>query len=129
TLSPMADLRQIWSARVVGIEGALDARARTVPVVVRVDDPYEGADPPRRLPLVPNMQVQLSFSGASMTGLIPSPEAALHGDMVRILGPDDLLELRPVTAAFAQDGRVVIAAGLSPGDRVVIDDIAPAIPG
>ena len=128
TLSPLADPRQIWSARVVGIEGALDARARTVPVVVRVDDPYEGADPPRRLPLVPNMQVQLSFSGAPMTGLISIPEAALHGDMVRILGPDDLLELRPVTAAFAQDGRVVIAAGLSPGERVVIDDIAPAIP-
>ncbi len=40
TLSPMADPRQIWSARVVGIEGVLDARARTVPVVVRVDDPY-----------------------------------------------------------------------------------------
>lgn len=129
TLSPLADPRQIWSARVVEIEGALDARARTVPVVVRVDDPYEGAAPPRRLPLVPNMQVQLSFSGASMTGLIAIPEAALHGDMVRILGPDDLLELRPVNAAFAQDGRVVIAAGLSPGDRVVIDDIAPAIPG
>lgn len=129
TLSPLADPRQIWSARVVGIEGALDARARTVPIVVRVDDPYEGADPPRRLPLVPNMQVQIAFSGASMTGLIAIPEAALHGDMVRILGPDDLLELRPVTAAFAQDGRVVITAGLSPGDRVVIDDIAPAIPG
>lgn len=129
TLSPLADPRQIWSARVVGIEGALDARARTVPVVVIVDDPYEGADPPRRLPLVPNMQVQLSFSGASMTGLIAIPEAALHGDMVRILGPDDLLELRPVAAAFAQDGRVVIAAGLAPGDRVVINDIAPAIPG
>ncbi|WP_085047356.1 MULTISPECIES: efflux RND transporter periplasmic adaptor subunit [Rhodobacterales] len=129
TLSPLSDPTQIWTSRVVRIEGALDARARTVPVVVRVDDPYEGADPPRRLPLVPNMQVQLSFSGASMTGLIPIPEAALHGDMVRILGPDDLLELRPVTAAFAQDGRVVIAAGLSPGDRVVIDDIAPAIPG
>ena len=64
-----------------------------------------------------------------MTGLIAIPEAALHGDMVRILGPEDLLELRPVTAAFAQDGRVVIAAGLSPGERVVIDDIAPAIPG
>jgi len=37
--------------------------------------------------------------------------------------------LRPVAAAFAQNGRVVIAEGLSPGDRVVIDDIAPAIPG
>ncbi len=129
TLSPLPDPNQVWPARVSRIEGALDPRARTVPVVVTVDDPYVGADPPRRLPLVPNMQVQLSFSGAPLTGAIAIPEAALHGGMVRIAGPDDLLDLRPVAAAFAQDGRVVIAEGLSPGDRVVIDDIAPAIPG
>ncbi|MFP5509991.1 MAG: efflux RND transporter periplasmic adaptor subunit [Alphaproteobacteria bacterium] len=129
TLNPLSDPTQIWTAHVARIEGALDARARTVPVVVIVDDPYEGADPPRRLPLVPNTQVQVAFSGASISGLIAIPEAALHGGMVRILGPDDLLELRTVTAAFAQEGRIVITNGLSPGDRVVIDDIVPAIPG
>jgi multidrug efflux pump subunit AcrA (membrane-fusion protein) len=129
TLSPLSDPSQTWPARVTRIEGALDARARTVPVVVTVDAPYEGADPPRRLPLVPNMQVKLAFSGASLTGAIALPEAALHGGFVRVAGADDLLELRPVTAAFAQDGRVVIAEGLVPGERVVIDDIAPAIPG
>ena len=48
---------------------------------------------------------------------------------MRVVGPDDLLELRQVTTAFAQDGRVIITEGLSPGDRVVIDDIVPAIPG
>jgi len=129
TLSPLSDEAQTWPARVSRIEGALDARARTVPIVVTVDDPYAGADPPRRLPLVPNMQVQLSFSGAPMTAAIAIPEAALHMGMVRLVGQDDVLELRPVTAAFAQDGRVVVAEGLAPGDRVVVDDIAPAIPG
>jgi multidrug efflux pump subunit AcrA (membrane-fusion protein) len=129
TLSPFSDPAQIWSARVSRLEGALDARARTVPVVVTVDDPYAGADPPHRLPLVPNMRVQLVFAGATMSEVITIPEAALHAGMVRIAGPDDLLELRPVTAAFAQDGRVVIAAGLAPGDRLVLDDIVPAIPG
>jgi multidrug efflux pump subunit AcrA (membrane-fusion protein) len=128
-LSPVSDPAQLWPARVSRIEGALDARARTVPVVVTVDAPYEGADPPRRLPLVPNMQVQLAFSGAPLSGVITIPEAALHAGMVRIAGTDDLLELRSVTAAFAQGGRVVITEGLSPGDRVVIDDIAPAISG
>jgi multidrug efflux pump subunit AcrA (membrane-fusion protein) len=129
TLSPLSDPAQVWAARVMRIEGALDARARTVPVVVMVDDPYEGADPPRRLPLVPNMQVGLTFQGAPLTGVIAIPEAALHGGQLRVVGTDDLLELRPVVMAFAQGGRVVIAEGLSPGDRVVIDDIAPAIPG
>ena len=129
TLSPLSGPAQEWSARVSRIEGALDGRARTVPVVVTVDDPYKGADPPRRLPLVPNMQVQLSFAGAPLKGAIAIPEAALHAGMVRAVSADDLLELRPVTAAFGQDGRVIIAEGLVPGDRVVIDDIAPAIPG
>ncbi|KPQ01203.1 MAG: Multidrug resistance efflux pump [Rhodobacteraceae bacterium HLUCCA12] len=129
TLSPLSDPMQEWSARVARIEGGLDARARTVPVVVTVDDPYEGADPPRRIPLVPNMRAGLSFGGAPLTGAIVIPDSALHGTTVRTVGPDDRLVLRPVTTAFAQDGRVVIAEGLSPGDRVVIDDIAPAIPG
>jgi multidrug efflux pump subunit AcrA (membrane-fusion protein) len=129
SLSPLSDPAQVWPARVVRIEGALDARARTVPVVVMVDDPYEGADPPRRLPLVSNMQVGLTFQGARLTGVIAIPETALHGGQLRVVGTDDLLELRPVVMAFAQGGRVVIAEGLSPGDRVVIDDIAPAIPG
>ena len=75
------------------------------------------------------MQVQLSFAGAPLIGVLAIPEAALHGRMVLVLGPGDLLELRPVPAGFAQDGSVVIPEGLPPGDRVVIDDIAPAIPG
>ncbi|APO88113.1 efflux RND transporter periplasmic adaptor subunit [Marivivens sp. JLT3646] len=129
TLSPLSDQSQTWPARVTRIEGALDARARTVPVVVTVDAPYEDADPPHRLPLVPNMQVQLSFAGATLMGAIAIPEAALHGGFVRVAGADDLLELRPVIATFAQEGHVVIAEGLASGDRVVIDDIAPAIPG
>jgi len=129
TLSPLADPAQTWPARVSRIESALDARARTVPVVVTVDDPYSGADPPQRLPLVPNMQVGLSFAGAPVTGSIAIPEAAIHAGIVRIIGADGLLELRPVTPAFTQQGRAVLTDGLSPGDRVILDDIAPAIPG
>jgi multidrug efflux pump subunit AcrA (membrane-fusion protein) len=129
TLSPLSDPTQDWPARVSRLEGALDARARTVPVVVTIDAPYAGADPPRRLPLVPNMQVQLAFVGTPLTQVITIPESTLHAGTVRVAGPDDRLELRPVTAAFAQEGRVVISSGLAEGDRVVLDDIAPAIPG
>ncbi|WP_108482041.1 efflux RND transporter periplasmic adaptor subunit [Oceaniglobus ichthyenteri] len=129
TLTPLADPTQIWTARVTRIEGALDARARTVPVVITVDDPYAGAQPPLRLPLVPNMQVQLTLSGAPLTDIIAIPDSAVHGDLVRLVGPDGQLQLRPVTPAFAQGGRVVLTDGLAPGDRVVLDDITPAIPG
>lgn len=78
--------------------------------------------------LVPTTQVQIALSGAPLASSVAIPEAALPGGRVR-LGPDDLLELRPVTAAVAQDGRVVIAGRLVSGDREVVDDIAPSIPG
>ncbi|WP_424990573.1 efflux RND transporter periplasmic adaptor subunit [Fluviibacterium sp. S390] len=129
TLSPLADPAQVWAARVSRVEGVLDARARTVPVVVTVDDPYRDADPPHRLPLVPNMQVSVTLTGAPLPEVLAIPEAAFHAGMVRVVGDGNKLDLREVTQAFAQDGRVVIAEGLVAGDRVVVDDIAPAIPG
>ena len=128
-VSPIADPDQIWSGRVTRVEGALDARARTVPVVVTIADPYAGADPPLRLPLVPNMQVRVALIGAPVPDVVTVPEAVLHGGIVLVADADDRLELRPVTPGFAQDGRIVITQGLAPGDRVVIDAIAPAIPG
>ena len=128
-VSPIADPAQIWSGRVTRVEGTLDARARTVPVVVTIADPYESADPPNRLPLVPNMQVRIALTGAPLLEVVTVPEAALHGGIVLVADADDRLELRQVTPGFEQDGRIVIAQGLVPGDRVVIDAIAPAIPG
>ncbi|PVH28817.1 efflux RND transporter periplasmic adaptor subunit [Pararhodobacter oceanensis] len=129
TLSPLADPSQLWAARVSRIEGAVDARARSVPVVVTVEAPYAGANPPQRLPLVPNMQVNLTFAGAPIADAFALPEAALHAGMLRIVGPDNRLELRPVTPEFTQNGRVVLTQGLVAGERVVLDDIALAIPG
>lgn len=125
----VADPEQVWQGRVTRIEGALDARARTVPVVVEIADPYRGALPPLRLPLVPNMRVAVMLRGPELTQAIAIPQGALHGDLVYLVGDGDRLELRPVTVAFRQDGIAVIADGLTQGDRIVTDDIAPAIPG
>lgn len=128
-LRPIADPSQVWQGRVTRVEGALDPQARTVPVVVEIADPYAGANPPLRLPLVPNLQVEVTLTGAVLPDAVTIPEAALHGAQVFVIGADDRLELRAVTPAFRQDGLAVIAEGLAPGARVVLDDIAPAIPG
>lgn len=123
------DPTQVWEGEVTRIEAALDPRARTVPVVIVVDDPYGGANPPLRLPLVPNMYVEVTLTGAAMPQALVIPESALHGGFAYLADGENRLELRAVTAAFRQDGHVVIAAGLAAGDRLVLDDIAPAIPG
>lgn len=128
-LHPLSDPSQVWQAEVARVEGALDPRARSVPVVVTVQRPYADASPPLRLPLVPNLQVEVMLTGLPLSGVLTVPEGALHGDVVYLAAPDDTLVLRPVTVAFRQDGLAVIRDGLSPGERVVVDDIAPALPG
>lgn len=128
-VSLVADPSQIWPASIARVEGALDPRARTVPVVVRIEEPYASAAPPLRMPLVPNMRVEITLTGPPVKDAVVIPDAALHGDLVYIVTADDRLDLRPVRVAFRQNGVAVIAEGLAAGDRVVLDDIAPAIPG
>ena len=130
TVRLVSDPAQTWAGQVVRVENALDPRARSVPVVVAVDDPYAGANPPRRLPLVPNMYVELVLSGPQGPALISLPDSAIHqGDIVYIRNDDGRLDPRPVTVAWLQDGQAILADGIRPGEAIILDDLIPAIPG
>jgi multidrug efflux pump subunit AcrA (membrane-fusion protein) len=129
-VSLIADPSQSWQGRLVRVEGALEPQARSVPVVVAVDDPYAGADPPARLPLVPNMYVEVTLTGPGGPPRVSVPDHAVHGgDTLYLRDPDGRLELRAVTLAFRQRGLAVIESGLEPGEAVVTSDLVPAIPG
>ncbi|MGC9370158.1 MAG: efflux RND transporter periplasmic adaptor subunit [Paracoccaceae bacterium] len=129
-LTLVSDRSQSWEARVVRVGNALDPQARSVPVTVSVADPYAGMNPPERLPLVPNMYVELTLTGPAGARRIRLPDHAMHeGGIVYLRDAEGRLELRPVEVAFRQDGYAVIDAGLSPGEEVVLDDLTPAIPG
>lgn len=56
------------------------------------------------------------------------PRLALHGDLVYLV-EDGRLAIQPVTVAARQPEYVVIDQGLSPGARVVVSDLSPAIEG
>lgn len=126
----VSDRGQRWQGRVIRVENALDPQARSVPVVIGVDAPYAGTNPPLRLPLVPNMYVEVTLSGPPGPARITLPASALHeGDTIYLRDDEGRLELRTVEPAWRQDGTVVIASGLSPGAEVILDDIVPALPG
>lgn len=129
TVEPLANPGQMWPGRLTRVEPALDPRARTVQAVIEIADPYEGARPPERIPLVPNLQVAVTLTGPALPGVIAIPAGALHGDTVYLADAADRLELRSVTLAFRQGDLAVIGAGLAAGERLVLDDIAPALPG
>lgn len=129
TLWPVIAPDEHWPGRITRVEGALDPRARTAQVVVGVNDPYGDASAATRLPLVPNLQVEVVLSAPEVPDLIVIPETALHGDAVYVLDAQSQLVVQPVSIAFRQDGLAVIASGLEGGERLILDDVAPAIPG
>lgn len=126
----VSDPGQVWPGRVIRVENALDPQARSVPVVVAVDDPYADARPPMRLPLVPNMYVEAVLTGPAGAPVISLPASAVHeGDTVYLRDAEGRLALREVEIGWRQGGIAVIATGLAAGDEVILDDIVPALPG
>ena len=57
------------------------------------------------------------------------PASALHQGELYLADDQDRLVRRPVSVAFQQRDLAVIEAGLAPGERVVLDDMQPAIEG
>jgi len=101
-----------------------------VPAVIAVDAPYDSANPPARLPLVPNMYVEVTLTGPEGAPMIVLPAQAVHGgDTVYLRDAEGRLEMRDVIVAWTQAGESVISEGLDAGDEVILDDIVPALPG
>ena len=118
-----------WPGRIARVEGGLDPRLRTVQVVVAVDEPYRNAAPPERPPLVRNMYVEVELTGRPLPGMAVVPAAAVHEGNVYVLDGEDRLTLRAVEIAYRQNGLAIVGEGLAGGERVVIDDLVPAIAG
>jgi len=118
-----------WNARFARISDTIDPVSRTVGVIVAVDNPYAKAVLGVRPPLTKNMFVEVELRGKPRPRQIVVPRAALHDGVVYTAGPDNRLKRRAVDIAFFQTNFAVLHKGLSPGDRIVITDLIPAVDG
>jgi RND family efflux transporter MFP subunit len=125
-----AGTRHTWPARVVRTEGEIDARSRMVHAVARVDDPYGRRAGDDRPPLAVGMFVEAVIHGRTVAGGVVLPRAALRaGDTVWVVDAEERLQARPVTVARRDGDRVVIAAGLTAGERVCLSPLEAFVDG
>ncbi len=118
-----------WQGRVVRISDTVDPKTRTVGAIVAVDNAYARALPGRRPPLVKGMFVEVELRTKPLSGKIVVPRSALHAGQLYIANRNDRLEVRPVKTSLVQGDLVIISSGLKPGEKVVVSDLSPAIPG
>lgn len=120
-----------WPARFVRASPQIDATTRTVGLVVAVDDPYLNSRPGVHPPLVKGMYCEVEVSGKPRPECFVVPREALRGDgrTIHVLDAEGRLAVREVEIDLVQARFVVLKSGLSEGERLVVSDLVPAIPG
>lgn len=77
------------------------------------------------------VKVRLVLSTIKDAVLVPAsaPQTSAKGDFVYVVKDDSTAEMRPVTLGQRHEDRVVVAQGLSAGERVVIEGQMAVMPG
>jgi RND family efflux transporter MFP subunit len=118
-----------WDAEFVRLDDQVDPQTRTLGVVVAVDRPFDKIIPGMRPPLSKGMFVEVILRGRRFGARVVVPRSAVRNGAVYLVDEEQRLRLQPVELLFSQDEWAVIAEGIAPGDRVVLSDLIPAVPG
>jgi len=94
-----------------------------------VDRPFEKVKPGHRPPLSKGMFVQVVLRGNHQIQRLLVPRSAVRAGEVYVADGENRLRRRSVGVLFSQGMVSVIAAGLEPGERVVVSDLVPAVEG
>lgn len=117
TLHDRGGVTQLAEGPLVAVDNQIDASTGTV----KLKAEFPNADGT----LFPNQFVNVRLLVDTLRGVTLAPTAAIQrgapGAFVYLVEGEDKVVVRPVQTGASADGRVVVSAGLAPGDRVVID--------
>ncbi|MBE3069502.1 MAG: HlyD family efflux transporter periplasmic adaptor subunit [Planctomycetes bacterium] len=119
------------TGRVCRLAGDLEEQGRMARLLVAVEDPLALAEANRGQPaLLINSYVRVEIEGTPIASAASVSRTLLRdGDHVWVMGPDDLLQIRPVTVVFRSRDAVLVTGGLKAGDRLVVTDLAAPVEG
>ncbi len=126
----LAGMAREWTARVVRVEGEIDARTRMVYVTARFDDPYGRAAREAGAPLAVGLFVEAEIEGRGVDDAVVLPRSALRtGDVVLVVDGESRLRFRPVQVLRSTRDEIVIGDGLDGGEKVCISTIETVTDG
>jgi RND family efflux transporter MFP subunit len=119
----------VWKGRFARLSDTFDPRTRTIGIIGEVSDPYGHVTPGRRPPLTKGMFVRMDVLSRPVEKALIIPRLALRQGHVYVADAENRLRLRKVKVRARFGDLLVIDKGLSPGERVVLSDIVPALAG
>ncbi|ELL0596219.1 HlyD family secretion protein [Vibrio vulnificus] len=122
------NLSASWPAKVARVSETVDANQATAGVILEIEQDYRELNPTSLPPLVNGMFVRAYIEGQANPNWV-IPERALHGNKIYLMDEQNRLRIMPVTVLFRRDNQVVIDAELSHGQKLIVNDLLPAIEG
>ncbi|WP_261834645.1 efflux RND transporter periplasmic adaptor subunit [Vibrio ishigakensis] len=116
-----------WPAKVARISDSIDPSQATAGVILEITQDYSQLSAESGPPLVSGMLVRAEIEGAPSASWVV-PERALHGDKIYLF-KDKKLVILPVKVQYRRDQQVVIEGEIQQGDKLILNDLLPAIPG
>ena len=123
-----------YPAQLVRFRGTVNPEAGTIGFTVQVDDPLVANRENGRLPLTVGAFVSVDLAVPARDGVIAIPRAVLHRDdqgapFVYVADGSNQLDIRPVATGVVLGERITISEGLQTGDKLILSDPRPPIPG
>ena len=122
--------RQRRDGKVVRLLGELAPEGRMAQLMVAVDDPLGLRATAGRPPLLIGEFVRVEIQGRRLDAVYRIPRAALRdGRRIWVADEKDRLEVREVAPVWRDRQTVLLDRGLSPGERLVVSDLAAPVTG
>ncbi|MGL6262002.1 efflux RND transporter periplasmic adaptor subunit [Vibrio sp. WXL210] len=117
-----------WPTTVARLSESVDSSQATVGVILEVEQDLSSLTPDSVPALANGMFVRATIEGQENPSWV-IPERALHGDRIYIMNDEDRLDIRPATVLYRRNNQVVIEAELTQGEKLILNDLLPAIDG
>lgn len=143
----IANHHYLWPARVTRVAEMVNPNQASIGLYLEVEQDYHQLDLLKSPPLTKGMFVSATILGqASMQFVVP--QKALHGDKLYFMSADNTLLIKTVKTLFRHNDTVavalasedelpnnrsatstLVAQSLQEGDRLIVNDLIPAMPG
>ena len=117
-----------WPAKVARISETVDENQATAGIILEIAQDYSQLQPDSATPLVNGMFVKAEIEGVANLSWV-LPERALHGDKIYLMDDNSRLQMVNVEVLYRRDNQVVVNGDLQTGDKLILNDLLPAIEG
>lgn len=119
------------TGRVIRLLGDLEPEGRMARILVSVKNPLGLVDPtPEHPPLLIGEYVRVEIQGDQLADVYRIPRSALRDNStIWVVDTDGTLQIKPVDTVWRDDRIVLIDDHISPGDRLIISDLAAPVDG